>query len=660
MVKQESKIRTNDKKSVLAAVLALAVGSVASCAALAAVSGCPDFEVEPPRATGGPVVRAADFGFSTTDDNNAAALTRAFEHCRKVGASKLLLAPGKYYCRAEAGVMMEGLKDLTVEGEGAVLIFDRPSVFRDVEYWRVEISPDYGNFRIRDCERVKLRNFSVDWDWDRDPLAAFVRVTALHVDNVATNASYFEVEFVDYDRYPVYPRPLSIQTMADMDENRRVFADQGACRYYGTEEGHFSTKFAWLAPNRVRLWPGVKPVEDLPMNSWRKRDYSLTNPDRNRALVRSLKEGRLYRLGHYYVGKNCFDMLSNRHLTFEDVNVYSCRGDAFHVEGRQEYWQYIRVKVRPPEDVTKAGGGPKLRPMTTTLDVMHIGRSCGHLKLISFECTLNQDDHANFHDRFSAIRKVGPRLAEITQGRGNGYFQAAPGTPLEFRNSDLSPAGFTARVARVIDDSHLEFDRELPERFAAEDAFVFDRAYGTDNVLVKDCVYESCWGRFLLLSHNATFENCVWRHGIASGVLVQQGFKYGYWAEGFGSGNVVIRNCTFDALQRFNRPARSGGPVCDLFVGVNLDTAGRELSRLSSVWPGLIDGVLIEGNTFIDPRGAILHVANGTNIVFRNNRIVRTAKGNPHPLPYAGEVIVDPAAKGGVFVEPPTECRAQD
>ena len=45
MVKQESKIRTNDKKSVLAAVLALAVGSVASCAALAAVSGCPDFEV---------------------------------------------------------------------------------------------------------------------------------------------------------------------------------------------------------------------------------------------------------------------------------------------------------------------------------------------------------------------------------------------------------------------------------------------------------------------------------------------------------------------------------------------------------------------------------------------------------------------------------------
>ena len=88
-------------------------------------------------------------------------------------------------------------------------------------------------------------------------------------------------------------------------------------------------------------------------------------------------------------------------------------------------------------------------------------------------------------------------------------------------------------------------------------------------------------------------------------------------------------------------------------MGVNLDTAGKKTSKLGDVWPGLIDGVLIENNTFIDPRGAILHVANGTNIVFRGNRLVVTAKGNPHPLPYAGQVIVDDAAKGGVSIEFP-------
>ena len=39
-------------------------------------TGCPDFEVEPPRATGGPVVKAADFEFSTARDDNALALNQ--------------------------------------------------------------------------------------------------------------------------------------------------------------------------------------------------------------------------------------------------------------------------------------------------------------------------------------------------------------------------------------------------------------------------------------------------------------------------------------------------------------------------------------------------------------------------------------------------------
>ena len=75
-----------------------AVLGVVSCA-WAAITGCPNFNIDLPRDTGGPVVRGADFGFSEKDDNNAVALTRAFAHCRKVGASKLALAPGKYSCR---------------------------------------------------------------------------------------------------------------------------------------------------------------------------------------------------------------------------------------------------------------------------------------------------------------------------------------------------------------------------------------------------------------------------------------------------------------------------------------------------------------------------------------------------------------------------------
>ena len=208
--------------------------------------------------------------------------------------------------------------------------------------------------------------------------------------------------------------------------------------------------------------------------------------------------------------------------------------------------------------------------MTTTLDVMHIGCSKGWSKLIGFRCTMNQDDHANFHDRFSALKKTGAREMLITQGRGNAYFRAEVGDELDFRNPDMTASGFTAKITSVVNDEYLRFDRDIPERFAKTDAFVFNKSRGTDNILVKDCLYDSCWGRFLMLGHNVTFENCTWRQGIASAVLVQEGLRYGYWAEGFGAGNVVIRGCRFEALQKFNRAGR------ELFVR---ESAGGRVAR---------------------------------------------------------------------------------
>ena len=58
--------------------------------------GAEAFEVERPRAHGGAVVRAADFGFSVTNDLNAAAVMRALDFCRRTKASRLVLAPGTY------------------------------------------------------------------------------------------------------------------------------------------------------------------------------------------------------------------------------------------------------------------------------------------------------------------------------------------------------------------------------------------------------------------------------------------------------------------------------------------------------------------------------------------------------------------------------------
>ena len=55
----------------------------------AGATGCAEFAVQRPRGDGTPIVRAADFGFSATNDFNAAAINRAIEHCRRIGAHTL-------------------------------------------------------------------------------------------------------------------------------------------------------------------------------------------------------------------------------------------------------------------------------------------------------------------------------------------------------------------------------------------------------------------------------------------------------------------------------------------------------------------------------------------------------------------------------------------
>ena len=73
---------------------AAAVCLFLACASSAEPTGAGDFTIDEPRATDGPVVRAADFGFSPASDKNAAAIARALDECRRVKASRLELAPG--------------------------------------------------------------------------------------------------------------------------------------------------------------------------------------------------------------------------------------------------------------------------------------------------------------------------------------------------------------------------------------------------------------------------------------------------------------------------------------------------------------------------------------------------------------------------------------
>ena len=564
---------------------------------VAAATGCAEFAVQRPRGDGTPIVRAADFGFSVTNDLNAAAINRAIEHCRRIGAHTLELDEGTYNCfDAPRGIALTNLTDFTFDGRGAILVFRRPAEFRCQP--QSELIHDFANLLVKNCERVKVCDFKMDWDWERDPLACFCRCVDIHVDETQENASYVNLLFTDFDRHPKYPDSVPVQAMRPMAESRTAFAP-GPVWHFGLSEGHWGAKSEWLAPNRLRVYPGVK-AEGKPYNPASDFLFSAT---RNRDETRLFKKGQLYRLQHYYYGKNGINMVSNRHLRMQDIDIWSCFGMGMVVDGKQEYWQVENVNIEPRPDA------PYKRPVSSVSDAYHVARSHGHAKHLNMRIRLNNDDAMNFHDRFAIAKRTGPRALEVVMNRGIGYFRPEAGDPFELRNLDWRATGFTARFVHA-EGNTMFLDRDIPDALQGV-FFVFDRAYGTDNIIVRNCTFEDTPHRNLFSSSNLTIEDCLFMRVDSFPVRIIADARTRTWCEGLGETNILIRNNAFLDTCRLRRP----DPVIStvLMKQIPWQTGPDD--------PDFMRDILIVSNILVNPTGPALRLEAGSGIVFRNNEI---------------------------------------
>ena len=615
-------------------------------------TGCPDFEVEPPRKTAGRVLDAADFGFSKDNDDNAAAINRALARCKAVGASGLKLASGTYRCFGKDGIRLEKFADFTLDGRGAMLVFRRESrKTKDSVRWKQE--PDAANLTIRDCVRTEVKGLEMDWDWANDPLGIVATCVNVHTDR-ADNASFADFRLVSPRKHPAYPNPVPIQTLtARRDAVRVRLADgRGPHGYFGLAQGHFGTKNEWIAEDTLRVWPYVKQEGVF---QTREFDGCFT-AEENRRFTARLAAGTTYALSHYYYGMNGVVMDSNRDLTIRDFAIHSCRGLGFEVRGNQRGWQLVNVKIAPPK------GTETPREITCTADGFHIARSCGRCKFVNCEWTLHEDDSINSHDRTTLARKSGPRTLEVVNNRGTAYFGAVRGDEIELREENFAPTGWRGRIAAVEGNSYV-FDRDLPDHKGL--FFVlFNRSYGTGDILIRGCTFHNTpWARNLILGSNVTVENCAFEGVAGTPLRFQACYSHNVWCEGTGATNIVVRNCVFrDAADNY----LVNGISSQIYAGVRIpfreDAPERHLpiadARLRAAveardargervlpWPGLVTGVLVEKCRFINPRGLVWHILNGGEMTFRDNDIELGCDA-PYPyLPYAGSLFAERAAK---------------
>lgn len=583
-------------------------------------TGCPDFNVELPAGNpNAPVVNAADFGATENNLKFCDAMNAAVAHCRKVGARKLVLPKGVYHLYNSGPITFEGLKDFEFDGGGSTFIFLRDKGLAKMK--GLDASKISNNFqdgacvKISECERVKVGNFNIDWDWAADPLGSIVRV-----ENVCASpgGEYIDYKFVDYDNFP--RRDLRVANLSSYDPvSNLIGVEGGATLGYEFHKGKNIPKMEWLSGNVLRVWHSR---------------YS-----------RRAKVGDFYRMQHYYYDGAGVLTHQNRHLTLSKVNVYSCRGHAFLVSGTQQYWQYLDCSIKPPE-------GAKARAITCTADHLHVVNSRGYMKLIGCDFMLGADDCINVHDCTGyAVRKSDFSL-ETRNVRGIKMFKV--GDPIELRDDDFSPSGFTGKIKSVkpIDASkgvhEIVFADKIPQP-KGEGFIMFNHYYSSGNILLRNCKFHSNRARGIIIQcPNVTVENCVIKNNEMAGMRIVTGYTPNLWSEGFGVDNLLVRGCVFESTNRTD--VKADGFARDIHIGIYRTTGER---TGQTMYP-IMSNITFENNTFKNAYGLVAFITSSGNVVFRENTIINDIP-RKKPLPYRGSFLVkastDTAIVNNIIVE---------
>jgi len=549
-------------------------------------TGAKDFEVMLPAPKNDIVVNAVDFGLNERITNSATVINKAIEHCKKIGAGKLVINKGTYKCFDAVSVKFDGMKDFVVDFNNATLIYYSKSIkSKDPQpQWDANPATTNCDISITNCERMKICNLKLDWDWQNDPLAAFTRVVGKDAN---AKRAYLDLLFFQYERYPMYKKRAPILTIDPFYDDLSSFRTGLVNGWFGMPklglgEGVDVLDHEWLSPNKLRIYPQRKLVQEIPLNS-------------------------TYRLMHYYYGKNGIDMFANKHLTLENIDILSCRGHALHVDGEQQYWQYINVNVAPPKDDAR-------RACSSSADHHHIANSKGFVKLINCTFSMGMDDGGNFHDRAFIMKKAGGNILESANIRGIKYFSPKVDEEIELFQDNYIPTNFKAKITRV-DGERIILDKPLPKQDGS--GFVcFKTKYETRNIIIKDCKYIRHTRRgILMLAKDVTIENTLFEREEGGALKFETGYTNRVWCEGYGVDNVVVRNCTFRKTNLIGRQSQKF--VYDIMLAAYMRTDPSDEQPAVSI----IKNLLFENNKFYDTHGLVAVISSTDNIIFRNNVI---------------------------------------
>ena len=429
-------------------------------------------------------VNASDFGVSTAADDNYSAFCKAIEYCKANPNITLKVDGGKYYFRTDKAIMLDGLKNVLIDADGAQFIFENPNYFH-----------------IVNCNCIEIRGLGITWNLDISRLASLVKIR-----NASKESHSFELEFTELNEVSA-----DIPIMAFTKYDPETLTP-------GTRQD--------FKENYVYQFPGsIKTVEKTGHNVLKvTHDGSLDN----------YTDGEVYLLRHHVYGGNAFNVYNTSNITFSGIKLYAVAGMGWLIENRSEHFQLLGcvIGLDPEHDDNR---------ISTTADGVHIANTNGKFRISGCDFSFMGDDDVNVHDNIATVTdKLDEKTVEIYTNANN----FAAGDTAIFSSKGFDRLGFSAEVTSV-EGKKLTFDKELPD-YIVKDCIVSNGNIDSGNYVISGNYFHENRARGLLLqSNNGLCENNRFYKTMANPIKVIMDISSGLWLEGTGVNGLVIRNNSF-------------------------------------------------------------------------------------------------------------------
>ena len=429
-------------------------------------------------------VNASDFGVSTAADDNYSEFCKAIEYCKANPNITLKVDGGKYYFRTDKAIMLDGLKNVLIDADGAQFIFENPNYFH-----------------IVNCNCIEIRGLGITWNLDVSRLASLVNIR-----NASKESHSFELEFTELNEVSA-----DIPIMAFTKYDSETLTP-------GTRQD--------FKENYVYQFPGsIKTVEKTGHNVLKvTHDGSLDN----------YTDGEVYLLRHHVYGGNAFNVYNTSNITFSGIKLYAVAGMGWLIENRSEHFQLLGCVIGLDSEHDD-------NRISTTADGVHIANTNGKFRISGCDFSFMGDDDVNVHDNIATVTdKLDEKTVEIYTNANN----FAAGDTAIFSSKGFDRLGFSAEVTSV-EGKKLTFDKELPD-YIVKDCIVSNGSIDSGNYVISGNYFHENRARGLLLqSNNGLCENNRFYKIMANPIKVIMDISSGLWLEGTGVNGLVIRNNSF-------------------------------------------------------------------------------------------------------------------